>query len=230
MFCGSGSRLAKAAGAEPSGRVREEKLHAIVARSTLEVKITKRPRVRTAFGSWDVEKVQATVAGSTFEKRRKHKALGAPLEVETSTKSMRLWQEAHVEAKMYKTPHARSTFGGMKHWSTFGSEHGKSTTALERFWNLRGWKIARYCGAEHMSMIKARFWAGAVFRGSRPGDSFADVIFGFYGPNFCDRMLMPWMLTTCWKRSLCVKCLISPPPRAHQKNAIRSLVQIGWMT
>ena len=54
MFCGSGgskSRLAKAAGAEPSGRVREEKLHAIVARSTLEVKITKRPRVRTAFGS-----------------------------------------------------------------------------------------------------------------------------------------------------------------------------------
>ena len=31
---GSKSRLAKAAGAEPSGRMRGEKLHAIVARST----------------------------------------------------------------------------------------------------------------------------------------------------------------------------------------------------
>ena len=38
MICGSGgskSRLAKAAGAEPSGQMRDEKLHAVVARSTL---------------------------------------------------------------------------------------------------------------------------------------------------------------------------------------------------
>ena len=37
MVCGSGgskSRLAKAAGAEPSGQMRNEKLHAVVARST----------------------------------------------------------------------------------------------------------------------------------------------------------------------------------------------------
>ena len=37
MFCGSGgskSRLAKAAGAEPFGEMRDEKLHAVVARST----------------------------------------------------------------------------------------------------------------------------------------------------------------------------------------------------
>ena len=37
MFCGSGgskSRLAKAAGAEPAGQRRDEKLHAVVARST----------------------------------------------------------------------------------------------------------------------------------------------------------------------------------------------------
>ena len=36
MTCGSGgskSRLAKAAGAEPSGQMRDEKLHAVVARS-----------------------------------------------------------------------------------------------------------------------------------------------------------------------------------------------------
>ena len=37
MVCGSGRskrRLAKAAGAEPSGQMRDEKLHAVVARST----------------------------------------------------------------------------------------------------------------------------------------------------------------------------------------------------
>ena len=37
MRCGSGgskSRLAKAAGAEQSGQMRDEKLHAVVARST----------------------------------------------------------------------------------------------------------------------------------------------------------------------------------------------------
>ena len=37
MFCGSGgseSRLAKGAGAETSGQMRNEKLHAVVARST----------------------------------------------------------------------------------------------------------------------------------------------------------------------------------------------------
>ena len=37
FFCGSGgskSRLAKAAGAEPSDQMRDEKLHAVVARST----------------------------------------------------------------------------------------------------------------------------------------------------------------------------------------------------
>ena len=37
MFCGSGgskSRFAKAASAEPAGQMRDEKLHAVVARST----------------------------------------------------------------------------------------------------------------------------------------------------------------------------------------------------
>ena len=38
MICGSGgskSRLAKAAGTEPAGQMRDEKLHAVVARYTL---------------------------------------------------------------------------------------------------------------------------------------------------------------------------------------------------
>ena len=52
---GSKSRLAKAAGAEPAGQMRDEKLHAVVARSTFPiVKMYKAHHSRTTFGSSDV--------------------------------------------------------------------------------------------------------------------------------------------------------------------------------
>ena len=54
MFCGSGgskSRLAKAAGAEPSGQ-RDEKVHAVVARSTFRSQnVQNTHHSRTTFGS-----------------------------------------------------------------------------------------------------------------------------------------------------------------------------------
>ena len=53
MICGSGgskSRLAKAAGPEPFGQMRDEKLHAVVARSTFGNQMCKTPHVRTTFG------------------------------------------------------------------------------------------------------------------------------------------------------------------------------------
>ena len=57
-FCGSGgskSSLAKAAGAEPAGQMKDEKLHAVVAQKAhLEVKSVKTPHVWSTFGSWDV--------------------------------------------------------------------------------------------------------------------------------------------------------------------------------
>ena len=68
MICGSGgskSRLAKAAGAEPAGQMRDEKLHAVVARSTFPSQNFKTPHVQATFGSCDVEKVYAVVARST---------------------------------------------------------------------------------------------------------------------------------------------------------------------
>ena len=123
MICGSGgskSRLAKAAGAEPSGQMRDEKLHAVVARSTfpsqkctnctlgalLEVEMSKKctPLWREAHFEvkmhfWkNVEKV--------------HFTFGALLEVEMSKKCTPLWREAHFQVKMLKTPHARTTFEG----------------------------------------------------------------------------------------------------------------------
>ena len=84
MMCGSGgsnSRLAKA-GAEPSGQLRNRKLHAVLVRSTL-----RSQNVQSAHHS-----------RSTF------------FEVEMSKKCTPLWREAHCEVKMYKTPQCRTTF------------------------------------------------------------------------------------------------------------------------
>ena len=47
---GSKSRLAKATGAEPSGQMRDEKLHAVVARSTFASEKAKAPHIRRTFG------------------------------------------------------------------------------------------------------------------------------------------------------------------------------------
>ena len=54
MVCGSGgwkSRLAKAAGAEPSGQIRNEKLEAVVARNKCPSQNEKALQLRTTFES-----------------------------------------------------------------------------------------------------------------------------------------------------------------------------------
>ena len=69
MICGSGgskSRLAKAWGAEPAGQMRDEKLHAVVARSTFPSQNVQSTPASDHFSSCDVEKVHAVVARSTF--------------------------------------------------------------------------------------------------------------------------------------------------------------------
>ena len=64
---GSKSRLAKAAGAKPAGQMRDEKVHAVVARSTFPSQNAQNTHyVWTIFGGSDVEKVHAVVARSTF--------------------------------------------------------------------------------------------------------------------------------------------------------------------
>ena len=85
MICGSGgskSRLAKAAGAEPAGQMRDEKLHAVVARTTCPS-----------------QKVQNTLS------------FGALLKVEMSKKCAPLWRETHFQVKMHNSHHSRTTFG-----------------------------------------------------------------------------------------------------------------------
>jgi len=132
MICGSGgskSRLAKAAGAEPAGQMRDEELHAVVARSTFPSQNVR---------SCDVEKVHAVVTRSTFVSENvqstslsdhfwklrcgksahrsgakhistctKHIRFRSLLEVAMSKKCTPLWREAHFEVNMFKTPVSR---------------------------------------------------------------------------------------------------------------------------
>ena len=107
MICGSGgskSRLAKAAGAEPSGHMRDEKLHAVVTRSTS--KKTKNTHVQSTFGSGDVEKVHTVVAQSTFQVKM-HKA-------HTSRSTFGSWDVEKVHAVL-----ARSTFPSQSVQNTY---------------------------------------------------------------------------------------------------------------
>ena len=79
-----------------------------------------------------------------------------------SKKCTPLWREAHFQVKMYKTHHARTTFGSsdvekvhaVVARSTFRSENVKSTRGLDHFWKLRCRKSARRCGAKHISKSK----------------------------------------------------------------------------
>ena len=74
-----------------------------------QVKMDKTLEKRTTFGSWDVEKVRAVVARSTFWSQN---VQNTPLlEVAMSKKCTPLWREAHFEVKMYKAHHGRTTFG-----------------------------------------------------------------------------------------------------------------------
>ena len=89
MICGSGgskSRLAKAAGAELSGQMRDD----------------ERWKAARRCGAEHISKAKCI----------KHTSSGPLLEVETSKKFTPLWRKAHFEVKMLKALHARTTFKG----------------------------------------------------------------------------------------------------------------------
>ena len=70
----------------------------------LEVKMLKRPGVRTTFGSSDLEKVHAVVARSTFRSQNvRNTILGPLLEVEMLKKCTPLWRENISKSKCTNT-------------------------------------------------------------------------------------------------------------------------------
>ena len=115
-ICGSGgskSRLAKAAGAEPAGQMRDEKLHTVVARSTFRSQNVQNTPAPDHFWQLRCRKSARRCGAKHISKSKctKHTSSGPLLAVEMSKKCTPLRREAHFEVKMYKTPHVRTTFG-----------------------------------------------------------------------------------------------------------------------
>ena len=111
---GSKSRLAKAAGAEPAGQMRDEKLHTVVARSTFASQ-----NVQNTWCSEHTWKLRCRKSARHCGAKHisestcaKHKGCGPLLAVEMSKKCRPLWREAHFQVKMYKAHHVRTIFGG----------------------------------------------------------------------------------------------------------------------
>ena len=144
---GSKSRLAKAAGAEPAGQMRDEKVHAVVARSTFPSQNVQNTPAPDHFWKLRCRKSARRCGAKHISKSKctKHTILGPLLEVEMSKKCTPLWREAHFEVKMYKTHHARTTFGSsdvekvhaVVARSTFRSQHVKNTRRSDHFWRFR---------------------------------------------------------------------------------------------
>ena len=129
MICGSGF-----------GQMRDEKLHAVVARSTCRSQNVQSTSSSEHFWTWTCQKsacrcgakhVSKSTPTKNFmfaallrksarhcsakhiskSKCAKHLMFGALLEVEMSKKCTPLWREAHFQVKMCKTHQGRSTFG-----------------------------------------------------------------------------------------------------------------------
>ena len=111
---GSKSRLAKAAGTEPAGQMRDEKLHAVVARSIFRSQNVQSTSASDRFWKLRCRKSARRCGAKHISKSKctKHTRFGSLLEVEMSKKCTPLWREAHFEVKMYKAHHCRTTFGG----------------------------------------------------------------------------------------------------------------------
>ena len=167
MICGSGgskSRLAKAAGAEPAGQMRDEKLHAVVARSTFPSQNVQNTPGSDHFWKLRCRKSARRCGAKHISKSKctKHTILGPLLEVEMSKKCTPLWREAHFEVKMHKTPQCRTTFGrrdvekvhAVVARSTFRRQNVQNTPCSDHFWRFRCRKSARRCGAKHISKSK----------------------------------------------------------------------------
>ena len=134
MICGSGgskSRLAKAAGAEPAGQMRDQKLHAVVARSTFASEETK------------------NTSGSEhcWKLRCRKSARRCGLKHISKSKCTKHTSSPDHFWKLRCRKSARRC--GVKHISK--SMCYKSTRGSDHSWRFRCRKSARRCGAKHIS-------------------------------------------------------------------------------
>ena len=139
---GSKSRLPKAAGAEPAGQMRDEKLHAVVARSKFPSQNVQSTPGSDHFWKFRCRKSACSCGAKHVSKsnRTKHTRFGAFLEVAMSKKSMPLWREAHFQVKMHKAHQVWTIFGSWDEKvhavvgrSAFPSQHVQITPGSEHF-------------------------------------------------------------------------------------------------
>ena len=107
MICGSGgpkSNLAKAAGAEPAGQIRDEKLHAVVARSTCPSQNVQNTPFSDHFWKLRCRKSARRCGAKHISKSKVSKTYGfGPLfDLQMSKKCPPLWREAHFQVKSVK--------------------------------------------------------------------------------------------------------------------------------
>ena len=118
MICGSGGSKVgslKRRAAEPAGQMRDEHLHAVVARSTFLSQNVQNTPGSQQFLKLRCRKSARRCGAKHISKSKCTKhfsfSFGALLEVEMMKKCTPLWREAHFQVKMYKAHHARTTFG-----------------------------------------------------------------------------------------------------------------------
>ena len=144
---GSKSRLAKAAGAEPAGQMRDEQLHAVVARSTFPSQNVQNSSAPDQFWKLRCRKSARRCGAKHISKSKctKHHMFAPLLEVRMLKKCTPLWREAHFKVKMFKTLGVRTTFGGsdvekvhaVVARSTFRSQNVKNTRGSDHFLRFR---------------------------------------------------------------------------------------------
>ena len=145
-------------------QMRDEKVHADVARSTFPSQNVQNTPLSDHFWKLRCRKSARRCGAKhiSMSKCIKHTSFRPLLEVEMSKKCTLLWREAHFEVKMYKTHHGRTTFGScdvekvhaVVARSTFRRQNVQNTPMSEHFWKLRCRKSARRCGAKHILKSK----------------------------------------------------------------------------
>ena len=164
---GSKSNLAKAAGAEPAGQMRDEKVHAVVARSIFPNQNVLNTPCSDHFWKLRCRKSVRRCGAKHISKSKctKHATFGPLLEVEMSKKCTPLWREAHFQVKMEKKYHMFGPLFDVQMskkctplWreAHFQVKMEKNTTCSDHFLTFRCRKSARRCGAKHISKSKVQ--------------------------------------------------------------------------
>ena len=135
--------FAKAAGAEPAGQMRDEKLHAVVARSTFPSQNVQNTPAPDHF--WKLRCRKSARRCGAKHISIKHLSVGPLLESCDVEKAHAVVARSTFRSQNVKNIRVRTTFGGsdvekvhaVVEQSTFRSQHVKNTRGSDHFWRFR---------------------------------------------------------------------------------------------